>query len=211
MTVTTQPVVGFESLVPAGATCAEEALSPGADRADEHATGRRCAETAMRALGRLPQPVGRGPAGEPLWPAGLVGSITHGAGICAAAVGERSNALAGLGIDVAPNRPLGDRVARRVLPGSSWPGPDGAPDGVHWDSVVFSAKEAVFKAWHPLTATFLQFSRARLDVLADGTISIDLEAVLEVHHDAMPGLPRLRGRFLVGDGVIRTAVVAELQ
>lgn len=39
--------------------------------------------------------------------------------------------------------------------------------GIHWDRLLFSAKESVYKAWFPLTAKWLDFTEADLDVFAD--------------------------------------------
>lgn len=204
MTSATPGRVGYADLLPDHAAVAQVSLPPGADRDELRRIGRRCAGTAIRALSLPERPVGRGPAGEPVWPADLVGSITHGAGICAAAVARRGGTLVGLGIDAAPHRPLSGRVARRVLPGSRWPEPVGSAP-VHWESIVFSAKEAVFKAWYPLTGTFLRFSDARLDVAPNGTIQVDLDDAVTAGQVRR----RLRGRYRVDREVIRTAVVVE--
>src|SRR5450830_253804 len=68
-------------------------------RIAEFAAGRHCAHQALQAFGVAADvPLLRGPRREPLWPAGLVGSITHTAGYCAAVVAPAS-ACAGLGID----------------------------------------------------------------------------------------------------------------
>jgi 4'-phosphopantetheinyl transferase EntD len=209
LTSTAHGLIGFADLVPDHATSAEEALPRDADRDHEFAAGRRCARAAMRELGVPGLPVGRGPAGEPTWPAGLVGSITHGAGVCAAAVARRSgterSVCVGVGIDAAPNVPLRGRVARRVLPGSRWPADPAT--GIHWESVVFSAKESVFKAYYPMTRGFLRFSEARLDVHADGTISVEIDRSVGGTSDP----PRITGRYLVDGGVIRTVVLVEVR
>ena len=67
-------------------------------RIQEFAAGRLCARRALGEFGRrgFPIPVARDR--QPFWPAGVVGSITHTAGLCAAVVAERSR-LAALGVD----------------------------------------------------------------------------------------------------------------
>ena len=61
---------------------AEEALVRTADprRRAEFTAGRACARTALARLGLPTAPVLAGRAGEPRWPAGVTGSITHCAG-----------------------------------------------------------------------------------------------------------------------------------
>jgi 4'-phosphopantetheinyl transferase EntD len=195
---------GFAAVLPTGAQCAEGPLPEGVLRADQFCAGRRCANTALRRLGHIGAEVARGNAGEPLWPRGVVGSITHGAGRCAAVVAPRDNTLIGLGIDVARHAPLADRVARRVLPGSCWPGLDIVP-GIQWGAVVFSAKEAVFKAWYPLARSFLRFADAHLEVHGDGTIEVE---VARAPRGSWVGTT-WHGRYLVDGGTVRTIVVVE--
>jgi 4'-phosphopantetheinyl transferase EntD len=69
-------------------------------RLREFATGRSCARQALAGLGLAPAPILRGAKREPLWPAGIVGSITHCRGYRAAAVAfnnwhELDNSLVG--------------------------------------------------------------------------------------------------------------------
>jgi 4'-phosphopantetheinyl transferase EntD len=95
--------------------------------------------------------------GAPIWPTGIVGSITHCAGYRAAVV-ARSDALSCIGIDAEPNENLPWRVLSRIASDqeremvcdllSSCP-------QIAWDRLLFSAKEAVYKAWHPLTQRWL--------------------------------------------------------
>ncbi|MFD9601533.1 hypothetical protein OG609_41870 [Streptomyces sp. NBC_01224] len=74
-------------------------------RRQEYANVHMCARRAMRELGVPPAPVLSGVRGEPLWPDGIVGSLTHCPGFRAAAMG-RSSTFVGLGIDAEPNLPL---------------------------------------------------------------------------------------------------------
>lgn len=72
-------------------------------------SGRVCAHRAMKELGLRPATVLRGEAREPIWPAGLVGSITHTTDYVAAAV-ARTKELSARGLDAEPNRPVDPRV-----------------------------------------------------------------------------------------------------
>jgi 4'-phosphopantetheinyl transferase EntD len=82
-------------------------------RRREFRTGRACARRCLERLGRPPGPIGCGPRGEPLWPTGVVGSITHCAGLRACAVAPAA-AVRALGIDAEPNAPLPDGVAEVI-------------------------------------------------------------------------------------------------
>jgi 4'-phosphopantetheinyl transferase EntD len=121
-----------------------------ASRQREFALGRTCARRALRRLGAEACPIGVGTMREPVWPEGIVGSITHCASFWAAAVARRAE-LRGLGIDVADNRPLEPAVRNLIAAGGDEAAlMESADPDVAWDVVLFSVKEAVFKAWWPV-------------------------------------------------------------
>lgn len=64
----------------------------------EFATGRQCARGALARIGYESIPVLIGNHREPIWPSGLVGSITHTEGYCAA-VALQVGEFASIGID----------------------------------------------------------------------------------------------------------------
>ncbi|MET8325675.1 4'-phosphopantetheinyl transferase superfamily protein [Streptomyces sp. NPDC005181] len=144
----------------------EEALISTAlsERRHQFAAARACARQAMERLGEPSRPVPADATGAPKWPAGLVGSITHCRGYRAAALG-RSGDLVTLGIDADPNLPLREGVLPLVaspeeqarLRDLSRRMPE-----VHLDRVLFSAKEAAYKAWFPLHGVRLGFKDAEL-------------------------------------------------
>lgn len=69
---------------------------------------------------------------------------------------------------------------------------------------MFSAKEAVYKAWFPLTGRWLGFEDAEVSVDADaGTF----RAVLRVE---APPLDAFTGRWMVEREIVCTAVVVPL-
>ena len=76
-------------------------------------TGRALARQALAAIGIAPVPIPSGPQGEPRWPSGIVGSITHCAGYRACAVGH-ADSFAALGIDAERDVPLKDGVWETV-------------------------------------------------------------------------------------------------
>jgi 4'-phosphopantetheinyl transferase EntD len=67
-------------------------------RAQEFAGGRRCARLALELAGINEFPLLRGLGGSPLWPSGIVGSITHTRDFCAAAI-ARNKDLRSIGVD----------------------------------------------------------------------------------------------------------------
>ncbi|MFI2711370.1 4'-phosphopantetheinyl transferase [Micromonospora sp. NPDC018662] len=177
-------------------------------RRREFVTARRCAREALARLGYAPAPIRPGPRREPVWPAGVVGSITHCAGYRAAVVAPAA-ALAGLGVDAEPHGPLPDGVADAVTTAGEpahLAGLRAADAGVHWDRLLFSAKESVYKAWYPLTGRWLGFEDAELTVGPAGRFTARL-LVDGTRADGGPPLRVLDGRWLVAGGLVVTAVV----
>jgi 4'-phosphopantetheinyl transferase EntD len=122
-------------------------------------TARHCARTALRELGVPPVAIPQGERGAPCWPSGIVGSITHCEGYRAAAVAWRDDVIA-IGIDAEPLDGLPVGVLRHIacsceqahLVGLAERYPE-----VAWERLLFSAKEAVYKVWYPLTGRQLGF------------------------------------------------------
>ncbi|MFG2093252.1 4'-phosphopantetheinyl transferase [Streptomyces sp. NPDC048612] len=179
-----------------------------AKRQREFAAGRWCARRAMARLGFPPVPILPGPRGEPRWPSGLVGALTHCEGYAAAAVARSTEVLA-LGVDAEPAEPLPDGVLEAValpaeragLPRNS----HGAPP-LPWDRMLFSAKESVYKAWFPMTGRPLEFEDALLSFDPDdGTFTARLLVPGWRLGDAV--LTGFAGRWAVRAGLVMTAVV----
>ncbi|MGW4699791.1 4'-phosphopantetheinyl transferase family protein, partial [Streptomyces sp. NPDC004285] len=150
-----------------------------------------------------------GPHGAPVWPSGVLGSITHCAGF-RAAVAARSSTVAALGIDAEPNAPVPEGVLdaialpdeRRHLRELERSRPE-----VRWDRLLFSAKEAVYKSWYPWTGQRLDFEDASLTFTpGDGTSGGFTARVLPPapRGAALPG--RLEGRWLAERGLLLTAI-----
>jgi len=126
------------------------------------ALGRAAAREALAELGVAPVAIRRGPAGEPVWPAGIVGAISHTGDLAVAIVGWQSE-YAGLGVDLEQLSPgLSTRAARLVCTAAehAWVG-DGAAN--RRGTMLFSAKEAVFKALFPIERVWLGFGDAELE------------------------------------------------
>jgi enterobactin synthetase component D / holo-[acyl-carrier protein] synthase len=183
-----------------------------AKRRREFAGVRACARRAMEKLGVPPQPVLPGDQGAPRWPDGLIGSMTHSDDYYAAAL-ARATDLVSLGIDAEPH----DALPREVVPFVFLPAErarlrrlaEQRPE-VHWDRLLFSAKESVYKAWFPLTGQWLDFAEADIELSTDpGTgLAGALRAELLVPGPLVAGrrLGVFEGRWTVQQGLIATAV-----
>lgn len=174
-------------------------------RRREFTTARACARRALAQIGVEPVAIPNGERGEPLWPAGVVGSITHCDGFRACAV-ARAEDVVSLGIDAEVNAPLPDGVLEQVAFGPELEMVAAKPDGVCLDRLLFSAKEAIYKAWFPLAKRWLGFEDVELTIDVDGGA---FRAPLLVPGPEVGGAPleEFRGRWLVEDGIVAAAVV----
>lgn len=184
----------------------EEALIARAvqKRRDDFLGARHCARQALQQLGERPAPILKGGTGEPLWPRGIVGSLTHCDGYRAAALGHAMR-FRSIGIDAEPHGPLPDGVLDSVsLPAErDWLASTSAD--LHYDRLLFCAKEATYKAWFPLTGRWLGFEDAHITFGAGGTFHSEL--LVAGHTQEGPPLREFDGRWLVGDGLILAAIV----
>jgi len=190
-----QPSALVESLFPAGVAAAElrapgdpalldpdEALSVARavpKRVAEFAAGRLCARSALARFGIASFALRAARDRQPLWPAGLVGSITHTQGFCAAVVGEHAR-FVGLGLDtenacaVSPDLWPSICIAEELAWIASLP----AEQRTRAATLVFAAKEAVYKCQYPTTSERLSFSDLRIVPLEWAMLagSFDVEA-----------------------------------
>jgi 4'-phosphopantetheinyl transferase EntD len=193
-----------DTLWPAERAVLERAV---AKRRIEFATVRFCARTALAELGVPPAPILPGPRGAPGWPPGIVGSMTHCAGYRGAAVATEKFA-ASIGIDAEPHGPLPDGVLGAIArpEEQAWLAElMTSHPAVHWDRLLFSMKESVYKAWFPLTGSWLDFDEASITVEPEaGTFT----AVLQVPGPVVNGteLTGFTGRFSTVDGLVLTAI-----
>jgi 4'-phosphopantetheinyl transferase EntD len=177
-----------------------------AKRRAEFAAVRRCARAALAELGYPPVPILPGEQREPTWPEGVVGSMTHCAGYCAAAV-AKAGEVAVLGIDAEVHAPLPEGVLDLISLASERERmaaltAQGLTE-IHWDRVLFSAKESVYKAWFPLTRRWLGFEEADIDLSPDGTFT----ARLDPGESVSAAEPRgFAGRWAVSGGLTATAI-----
>jgi 4'-phosphopantetheinyl transferase EntD len=202
-------VEAFDDTIAGTLFAEEEALLGNAveKRRREFVTARRCAREALAGLGFPAMPLLSGPKREPQWPPGVAGSITHCDGYRAAAV-VRTSAIATVGIDAEPHRPLPAGVLDAIaLPEELAQVADllTAGPSISWDRLLFCAKEAVYKAWFPLARRWLDFKEASIVVHpAAGTFT----ARLLVSGPVLGGqkLTGFTGRWLVDRGLLLTAI-----
>lgn len=127
-------------------------------RREQFAAGRNAARQALRQLGLFPCAIAADPRGAPLWPDGIAGSITHCDGFCCAVIAPQSY-VRSIGIDAEPKAPLDARIARVVCRPEEATHFAALPPlaATNWVKLAFSAKEAFYKCFYPLTGVSLDF------------------------------------------------------
>lgn len=148
-----------------------ELSNAGRKRKAEHLAGRIAAAHALNAR-VIP---GIGPSGEPLWPDGISGSITHSGTQAMAVVVREQQALIGIDCEaILPEyeaREIKDGIIdiqeEHVLSRSGYPFALAL-------TLVFSAKESLFKALFPQVQAYMGFDSARVTKLDDKTLTLAL-------------------------------------
>jgi 4'-phosphopantetheinyl transferase EntD len=150
-------LVGVRRIRPGDeAAFANRGLGRPANLARRQASGaaRIVARDLLRELGVDAASLPRSPSGAPTWPAGIIGSLAHDDDFAVAAVARRG-LLVGIGVDVEPAEPLPADLVDLVLNAAE--GRETKGDRVE-QRLVFVAKEAVYKAIHPLDGTPLEYA-----------------------------------------------------
>ncbi|MCU6427024.1 enterobactin synthase subunit EntD [Enterobacter sichuanensis] len=148
-----------------------ELANAGRKRKAEHLAGRIAAAHA------LPDHTvpGIGPSGEPLWPEGISGSITHSGTQAMAVVVRHPDARVGIDCEAI----LPDSEAREIQDGiidvqeAICLTRSGYPFALAL-TLTFSAKESLFKALFPQVKTFMDFDCARITRLDERTLTLAL-------------------------------------
>jgi 4'-phosphopantetheinyl transferase EntD len=181
-----------------------------AKRRNEFITVRHCARLALQQLGQQPVPILKGEKGEPHWPDGIVGSLTHTQGFRGAVV-ARQAAVRSVGIDAEPHDVLPNGVLDSITIAEERAEMTTLPHGLHWDRILFCAKEATYKAWFPLTRRWLGFEDAHVVFDTDPGAETAGQFVSKILIDGATlsgsDLTALRGRWSVQRGLVLTAIV----
>jgi 4'-phosphopantetheinyl transferase EntD len=174
-------------------------------RQTEYLVGRHCAREALRRVGVRDFVLRAGADRAPIWPTGIVGSITHTGtpadGFCGVAVARHEDLVA-VGLDAELARPLALDLWPAVLtPRERHLLDRQAPESTGLVATLhFSAKESVYKALYPLHRRWIDFHEVELELDLPGRrFAASVQA-------ASMTATRLTGRFLIGARLLVTGV-----
>jgi 4'-phosphopantetheinyl transferase EntD len=185
------------------ARCAEK-------RIQDFAAGRACAHRALAELGILDFSLLAGEHREPLWPADIIGSITHTQGYGAAVV-ARQRDLQSVGLDCEVIDSVDENLWSRICTSPEierlvqLPPAERGPQA----ALIFAAKEAFYKCQFPLTRAWVGFEDVVIEPLdwpaVTGSLRIVPQKTLPLE-DAL--VARLVSRFQFRGPWVITAVTA---
>lgn len=121
------------------------------------------ARRLMAQMGQSQQAVPKSTSGAPVWPEGLVGSLAHNSQVAVAALARRMD-FSSLGIDVETAEPLEADLLDLIVTTTERKAI--ANDACGGGRLLFSIKEAVYKAVHPLDGVFLEHHDVEVNLAA---------------------------------------------
>lgn len=181
-------------------------------RQREYRAGRHCAAAALAQLGIENFPLLNDQQRAPKWPENIVGSLTHCENFCCA-VATNDPQISSLGIDAEPLKPLPEETTPLIcnktelsqLLASNL-------KEAYWATVIFSAKEAFYKAYYPIRRQYLDFLQARVEIHLDRSDTKEYphgEFVIQLLTPSHPDLynqSSFTGRFVITPTHIVTAI-----
>lgn len=178
-----------------------------AKRKAEYVAGRLCSMRVIEArTGQAGVTVPSGPRGEPVWPEGWVGSITHTRGFAAAVLAD-ARLVRGLGIDSEEimTTKVMDNVAARICRAEEHYHHDLPVSADVYTTLIFSAKESLFKCLYPLVGKMFWFEDARIDIIDYAEGLFQAELMTDLTDDFHRSL-KLTGRFRLASNLVHTGI-----
>lgn len=172
-------------------------------RRREFIAGRLCARQALSAFGITGVPLLIGENGEPLWPDGFVGSISHTNGYCGVAVSRKQDFLS-IGLDVESWGDIDDEIKALVCTEQefSWLKMFSISEQSKYLALIFSAKECFYKCQFPVTKKWLEFK----DIWIFVDISAEEFIVRPIAKNLLGENACLRGRYFFTDRYVFTGI-----
>jgi 4'-phosphopantetheinyl transferase EntD len=118
------------------------------------------ARQLLAQVGLLGYALPKGRSGAPIWPIGVVGSMSHDASVAVAAIAMRRDYIA-LGIDIEPAEALPSDLLDLIATPKERAAINDDP---YQGRLLFAAKEAVYKAVYPLDQMFLEHHDVQVDL-----------------------------------------------
>ncbi len=156
-------------------------------RRREFTAGRTCARAALAKKGVIGQPILVDANRAPLWPEGTIGSISHTDIWCVAAVARQRDVLS-VGLDIERVNAMDENISRYVCTDmeAARMRLHVAEDRLSIATIIFSAKECLYKCLNPLVKQWIDFHDVHI-------------LVQSKHHVFLAILNRDIGKFRTGE------------
>lgn len=177
-----------------------------AGRQRDFLLGRACAHQALSAFQLSHIPILKNEKNAPCWPHSIVGSITHTENWAAAAVGKLEH-VQGIGLDLENlNRSIHPQLQKRicVLQECERLAQYPPKQAEVFLKILFSAKESIFKCFHPLTGVYLHFQDAQ--IIFDTHSSCFEFRLLKDCGSAFPKGFEHKGSYQIVEHLVMTAI-----
>jgi 4'-phosphopantetheinyl transferase EntD len=169
-------------------------------RQDEFRAGRTAARLAMQAVGAAAVALPARADRSPEWPKGIAGSISHCEDLCMACASTEARAI---GLDVEPASDLAEDLWDTILLPAERDAVLASTAPGQTAKLIFSAKEAAYKAQYPLSETLFGFHDLGIQLVG----SDQFQATFHVQAGPFQPGDQLNGRHFTDDSHIMTAVV----
>ncbi|MBG6082457.1 4'-phosphopantetheinyl transferase family protein [Rubrivivax gelatinosus] len=190
-------------------SCPPDVAASVPKRQAEYFFGRLAARLALAPLGHAGFEVRSGPMREPIWPEGVIGSISHSSGRAAAvARSRRGRSGVGLDLEVPPDAAAIEALLATVVDDAERARIALVP--MHESTVltiVYSAKESLFKAVSASAGRYFGFEAARLSNFDVGRQRVSLEIREDLGPRLQPGITCAVDFLLLDDGTVLTSCV----
>ena len=196
-------VASADDLFPSERECVARSVEK---RVKEFAAGRLCARAGLTELGLEPTPLLPGPDRMPIWPSGVVGSITHTDGYCVAVVGLETQ-FAAIGVDAECIGDVNTSVWQLTMRAEELSRLRNLEEAARRQmaTVIFSAKEAFYKCQYAVTRSWLEFKDVSVSLAGDAFEVSVVEAAHPVRRMPSPWI----GRFSVDEALVVAGIAAE--
>jgi len=172
-------------------------------RQQEFTAGRTCLRRALEQLDVPPTPILAGAMRNPILPEGISATITHSGDRCAAAAIAKGEVTA-IGIDIEEHSPLEANVIDMILsPGEVAHVATLEDKSIYWDKLIFSAKEAFYKAYFQIVGEFLDFPELECTCFPDDN-SMQARLVQDTDQPELMKQP-FNAKYAIANGKIYTA------
>lgn len=198
-------VASADDLFPSERACVARSVE---QRVREFAAGRLCARAGLAELGLNPTAVLPGRDRMPIWPSGIVGSITHTDSYCVAVVGLETH-FAAIGVDSERIEDVSPSLWRLTMRAEELSRLQSLEEAAcqQMAALTFSAKEAFYKCQYALTRSWLGFEDVVVHVAGNAFEISVVEAAHPIHDMLSPCI----GRFKVDEALIVAGIAVERQ